>query len=155
MEELLPLIIGILWLVYTFYSKSQKKKARERSSSPDNQQTEKPSFLQQLMAGEGFESESPEPEEYEEDKIYKPFEQQEIIDIESEKKEPEPFLQTELSEYMSAGDSRFTETFQNEQKSGSQSFVSESELIEQIQEFDLKKAVVYSEILNAPYIDYK
>ena len=155
MEELLPLIIGVLWLLYTFYSKSQKKKAREGSSPPGAKTKENPSFLEQLLAGKGIQLESPEPVEYEEDIIYEPFEKQETADTETKEKEIKPFLQSELSEFMGEGHTGFTTAFQDEQSFETLKDISVAEPSEQMQEFDLKKAVVFSEILNAPYIDYK
>jgi len=154
MEELLPLIIGVLWLLYTFYSKSQKKKARERSASPGNKTNEKPSFLEQLLANKGIQLESPEPLEYEEDIIDEPFETQETADTKTEEK-IKPFLQSELSEFMGEGYSGFSTAFQDENYLESIKDISTSELSQQLTEFDLKKAIIFSEILNAPYIDYK
>jgi hypothetical protein len=154
MEELLPLIIGILWLVYTFYTRGKKKKAP--GDAPPKAK-EKPSFLEQLLSAEGLQVSSPEPVDYEEDFAYEleeePVKTPEKIESRS------PFLNEELSQYQEEGQSQFREAFYlDEDDAGyeeSEGVYSPSELREQTESFDLKKAVVFSAILDAPYIDYK
>ncbi len=154
MEELLPLIIGILWLVYTFYSKGQKKKAP--GDSPPKAK-EKPSFLEQLLSAEGLQVSSPEPVDYEEDFPYEL--EEEPVKAPEKHESRSPFLRTELSQYQEEGQSQFMEAFYLDEddvgNEASEGHYLSSELKEQTESFDLKKAVVFSAILDAPYIDYK
>ena len=154
MEELLPLIIGILWLVYTFYSRGQKKKA-PGDAAPKAK--EKPSFLEQLLGAEGLQVSSPEPVDYEEDFLYEM--EEEPVKPPEKRESHTPFLKAELSQYQEEGQSQFLEAFYlDEEDAGnfeSEGHYLSSELNGQNESFDLKKAVVFSAILDAPYIDYK
>ena len=154
MEELLPLIIGILWLVYTFYSRGQKKKTP--GDAPPKAK-EKPSFLEQLLGAEGLQVSSPEPVDYEEDFLYE-MEEEPVKPMEKHESRS-PFLNAELSRYQDEGQSQFMEAFYlDEEDAGnveSERHYLASEWNEQNESFDLKKAVVFSAILDAPYIDYK
>ncbi len=154
MEDLIPLIIGILWLLYTFYSRGQKKKAR-REQDPGNRSTQKPSFLEQLLAGEGIQFETEPLEEPEEDIPYEPLEEQMTVAEYREKKYGSPFLDDELSTFKEEGQLQFMEApMDDESDDGTRQF-SPAELHAYAQDFDLRKAVVFSVILEAPYIDYK
>lgn len=162
MEELLPLIIGILWLVYTFYTKGQKKKSAERTPA-GRKAADKPSFLEQLLAGEGIQLESPEPEYDDETYHYEPIDEPEPVASREEIGKSSPFLNMELSGYVEEGQSQFKEAFAIDEK---EEFIHDeiedvevynlrSELSLEMHDFDLRKAVVFSAILEAPYIDYK
>lgn len=147
MEELLPLIIGVVWLIYTIYNKGKKKGAKRRQ--PDGISEEKaPSILEQIFAG----SEAFQPQTYE---VYEEPEEnylvEEYIDVESGKEEKRsPFLKSELADFVQEGQSAFSSSddiFAEE--------ILESESHIEKQDFDLRKAIIFSEILNAPYIGYK
>ena len=154
MEELLPLIIGVLWLAYTFYTRGQKKKSPGQSPS-ENQERKKPSFLEQLLSAEGLQVGSPEPVEYEEEFDYEAYEEPSPVPLKVEKERISPFLNTELSRFEEEGQLQFREAFALDEEDTSEGYDIPSELRQQIGEFDLKKAVVFSAILDAPYIDYK
>jgi hypothetical protein len=147
MEELLPLIIGILWLVYTIFGKNKKKKARR--AQPEKQEVQKsPSILEQLLTDSDVINPQPvdfydEPEE--EDQIESA--EEEIIEP---KKKYEPFLRGELADFVTEGQSIIVP---------SEDEISDEKLDSEIEyeklDFDLRKAIIFSEILNAPYIGYK
>jgi len=149
MEELLPLIIGILWLAYTWYNKGQKKK--QGQDNPQVRKKQEPSILEQILTGQTASFSEPEPvyeELFEEDEL--------ITDIpDTDEKSTRPFLNAELSNYVKEGQSISEETYGN---SFDQLFEEEELVFDQLvdmEDFDLRKAVIYSEILNTPYIDYK
>lgn len=155
MEEILPLIIGILWLLYTFYTKGQKKKSEKQTSSPGHKKRERPSFLEQLLNSEGIQMEPDEEIELLEDPEY--MVEEKPVSFESKVKEmrAQPFLSSELSKFKEEGQSQFSDTFIYDQSDESEMVLSSSEKGQQIEDFDLKKAVIFSVILEAPYIDYK
>lgn len=154
MEELLPLIIGILWLVYTFYTKGQKKKASDRTSSGVKTK-EKPSFLEQLLSSEGIQLGKSSSDDFEEEYYSDQIEEEQEDDIRIESAKPSPFLKEELSTYEEEGQAQFKEAFALDENEDVEVYDIPGELSGHIQEFDLRKAVVFSAILETPYIDYK
>ncbi len=152
MEDLIPLIIGVLWLLYTFYSRGQKKKARKEPYNAEKK-ADKPTFLEQLLAGEGFQLEADDPDEPLEPI---PYEQPETVAAYKARKEAKtPFLSAELSDYGEEGQSQFGRVLMEEEEEDENWQFSPLETGMDPDEFDLRKAVVYSAILEAPYIDYK
>jgi hypothetical protein len=155
MEDLIPLIIGVLWLLYTFYSRGQKKKSRKEPASAERTEG-KPTFLEQLLSGEGFQFEADERDQPLEDSPYEPFEEPEPTPFYNEKKEQKtPFLRTELSNFREEGQSQFDDDYMEDENEEDSEIFSPLVLELEMHDFDLKKAVVYSAILEAPYIDYK
>ena len=147
MEEFLPIIIGIIWLVYTIYNKGKKKEAK-RHHPGRSEEARPPSILEQLFTG-NEEIKTQPYEEYDE-----PYEGQliekydEVVDEPEEK--PKPFLRTELADFVQEGQSAVM-------PSGNYMMEEKMEMKNQVEnlDFDLKKAIIFSEILNAPYIGYK
>lgn len=147
MEEFLPLIIGIVWLVYTIYNKSKKKGAKQQHPEV-TQETPISSFFEQLFTDK--ETLKPQPYGlYESDEENLPVEEYEQVAYEPEE-ESSPFLKTELADFMYEGQSA--------------TITSDNHLMEENEDeeyqinrtdFDLRKAIIFSEILNAPYIGYK
>ncbi|MCD4790317.1 MAG: hypothetical protein K8R37_09980 [Bacteroidales bacterium] len=146
MEELLPIIIGIIWLAYTIYSKGQKKKHAKNPQPSGEKEKSGASFLEQILLGE----ESPHPQPYE--SFIEPIENEpervEVYEEEVKKQEPQPFLREELSDFLQEGQ---RVSFKKEEFSYID-IEEKSEIKKYIEDFNLRKAVIYSEILNAPYI---
>jgi len=147
MEEILPIIIGIIWLVYTIYSKGKRKEARKNHSGR-SEKAKAPSILEQIFTNN--EVLSPQPydmvDESEEDLYVEEYD--EVVPEQEEL--PRPFLSTELASFVKEGQSAIT-------PSGDY-IIEEREEVENLvekQEFDLRKAIIFSEILNTPYIGYK
>jgi hypothetical protein len=150
MENLLPILIGIVWIAYTLYSRGQKKKNMNSPQAGENQKAKPLSLLEQILMGEEikppqsftnyFENEEPEP-------VILPVEKKEII-----RKSPPPFLNEEFSNFFQEGQS--VSEFYEPVKTIEEILHEHTEEIEE-RDFDLRKAVIYSEIINAPYIDYK
>jgi hypothetical protein len=133
------------------YSKSQKSK---KSGPEDSTAKRKPSMLEQILLGEQLdtliqpETESPdyiyeiEDENFEE----KPLQEQPVESL----KEDNPFLNYELSNFVEEGTQTIVEN--NERSFVEYEQLSDKESDVQLIDFDLRRAVIYSEILNAPYI---
>ena len=147
MEELLPLIIGIVWLVYTIYSKGKKKNARKQSPG-DNQEIKAPSILEQLFSNNEI-IESQPYEIYDGPVEDEPLGLQDVV-VSEQYEESKPFLKNELANFMFEGQSALSSIsdFEKEELKDSENQV-------EMLDFDLRKAIIYSEILNAPYIGYK
>ena len=148
MKDFLPLLIGLIWLGFTLYKKSQK------SRSGDTTVKRKPSMLEQLLLGEQFNA-VVQPETESLDPVYEEYD--ETVEKESLKTEPieslkeqSPFLRYELSNFVEEGGKIFVE--ENDNYNIDHEMVYTEEKGTQLIDFDLKRAVIYSEILNAPYI---
>ncbi len=148
MEEFLPILIGIIWLAYTLYNRAQKKKNARKPQPAETREDKAPSFIEQLLMGE--ETIQPQPYESPEHDLETEIIEDEFANVKREKEIIKPFLNEELADFIYEGQSVSTaneiEEIEDEKVTG---FDQETD------EFDLKKAVIFSEILNAPYIDYK
>lgn len=146
MEELLPLIIGIIWLLYTFYNRSKKRNTRRRPSGEGESKTS--SILERILLGE----EVKQPQVYEEYLEPEEVSLYDQVDVGEEltKESPTPFLKQEISQYMHEGQHAIVQDNILMDEDKNLQYDSEFEL-----EFDVRKAVIFSEILNAPYISYK
>ena len=147
MKDYLPLIIGIIWIAYTLYNRSQKKKNVKRPNSSERDEKPVSSLLEQILLGK----ESIEPQPYETSDSFIETIEENIEEVEEEvtAQKSEPFLQTELANFVQEGQPAF---FAEDSLAGLEIF-EEKEKDKYIDDFDLKKAVVFSEILNAPYIE--
>jgi hypothetical protein len=147
MEEYLPLIIGIVWLVYTIYNKGKKRGAKPPHPEAA-QETPISSFFEQLFTDK--ETLKPQPYGlYESDEENLPVEEYEQVAYEPEEKSS-PFLKTELADFMYEGQPA-TETSDNHLMEENEDEENQFNRTD----FDLRKAIIFSEILNAPYIGYK
>ena len=153
MEDFLPILIGIIWLAITWYNKDQKKKQRAAASKPkaENKKRE-PSILEQILTGQEIKINPP--------RLSSLFEEEEeeptgLEPVQPEQGNSSPFLHKETAEFLKEGQSAlkyeripvYKEEFDKEEFNISKRAG--------IEEFDLRKAVIYSEILHPPYIDYK
>ena len=147
MEDYLPLIIGIIWLAYTLYNKGQKKKNVKGPNSSERGKKPVSSLLEQILLGK----ESIEPQPYETSDSFIETTEENIEEVEEvvTAQKSEPFLQTELANFVQEGQPAF---FAEDSLAGLEIF-EEKEEEKYIDDFDLKKAIVFSEILNAPYIE--
>jgi len=149
MKDFLPLLIGLIWLGFTLYSKNQKKK---NSKSGVSAEKKRPSMLEQILLGEQFNSIiQPETELSGSDENYDDNENNEDLEIEQIESfnEKSPFLKYELSDFVKEG-TRITNENNNNYEGNE--MILEEENDPQLIDFDLKRAIIYSEILHAPYI---
>lgn len=151
MKEYLPLIIGIIWLAYTWYNKNQKKKQGKDNQPVSEKRT--PSILEQLLTGENLQFSEPEP-------VYEEIEELDTnvhdnyfeTELQAEVEKPSPFLTSELAGFSDEGLSVFEDKYSLAPDEDEMLVL---DALGELKDFDLRKAVIFSEILNAPYIDYK
>jgi len=146
MEDLLPILIGIIWVAYTLYNKGKKKKVIKQPITHEKRESKPLSIFEQILMGEELKIPQPYSDYLEpvESKPAEPIEEK----VEKKRKSPSPFLNEELAQFIQEGQS-----------------VSKEKTIEEILheheeepvevDFDIRRAVIYSEILNPPYIGYK
>ena len=155
MEDVIYIIIGLLWLVFTFYTQSKKKKQREaQKGKPAQTSSETPkSFFEQIF------SEQPATQGEFQEILNEP--DIEYPDFEETDEAPSSFVE----EYEKMGIKSLEETRLKNYGSGiggigdidheSEEDFDPENLIErehkQGLEFDLRKAVIMAEILERPY----
>ena len=145
MEDFLPLLIGIFWLAYTLYNKGQKKKAGKGSPSGEKE-SPVASFIEEFLIGK---KENPPVPFYAEETDNNPFEdfQEETKPVEAfQTNVSKPVISSELERFTIEGQHAFAVEEIIEED------VFDSGIIDINEEFNLRKAVIYSEILNAPYV---
>jgi len=150
MENLLPILIGIIWVAYTLYNKGKKKNVVRQPHDAEIPQKKPLSIFEQILLGE--EIKQPQPyADYSEPKEPEPIARP--IKIKTNiKKSPSPFLNEELAGFVHEGQS--VSEFFSHDKTIEEILHEHDEVFGGI-DFDLRKAVIYSEVLNTPYIDYK
>lgn len=151
MEDFLPILIGIIWIAYTLYSKGQKKKNFKPTHSAPKQEERPPSILEQILMGEQIKQPQPYTDFFRMEEP--PVEEIQPEPVTSQKITPSPFLSDELRSFKGEGQS-VSNNYSNLGKTIEEILREHEEEFEE-NEFDLKRAVIYSEVLNAPYIDYK
>jgi hypothetical protein len=146
MEDLLPILIGIIWVAYTLYNKGKKKKVIQQPIKQEKRESKPLSIFEQILMGEEIKIPQPYSDYIEpvETKPIEPIEEH----VEKKRKSPSPFLSEELAQFMQEGQSVSKEKMIGE-------ILHEQELEPVEMDFDIRKAVIYSEILNPPYIGYK
>ena len=145
MEEFLPILIGIIWLVYTFYTKGKKKPAARKPANEPQKTRQIESIISELFG-----------EKIETSEMEQSFESYDPLELEPEEGEEEyvvrqtpiPFLQNEMSEFIEEGEHVFDSNLESTPELESDNI----DYKDEIREFNLRKAVIYSEILNAPYL---
>lgn len=151
MEELLSIVVLVLWIVLSIYNKNRKKKQESVAKKPaqheEGQETviRKPrSILEQILLGEepGIfpYDESTEPQFDENHKTINTYQGKQVITSGV----------TQSAEY----------DFNPVKEGGSGGLTSlsnietpENDYKEQVTAFDLRQAVIYSEILKRPYVN--
>ncbi|MBM3434721.1 MAG: hypothetical protein FJY07_00725 [Bacteroidetes bacterium] len=145
MEDLLPLLIGIIWLGYTLYNRGQKKGRAKMQQPVKKQERKGPSILEQILLGDVI----PQPQPYGAAPAEEPSGNFFVEDTEPKpvSKKPSPFLSEELSKFTQEGQPGITVSDDDLTiKDGlKESLIKEHD-------FDLRKAVIFAEILNPPYI---
>ena len=145
MKDFLPLLIGVFWLAYTLYNKGQKKKARE-GSPEGGAKSPVASFVEEFLLGK---QENPSVPFYAEETEPIPFKgspgETKPVEIFQESV-PMPIVSSELEKFTMEGQHAFSK----DEPTGENVF--DSGGFDRSEEFNLREAVIYSEILNAPYI---
>ncbi|MBN1338407.1 MAG: hypothetical protein JXA03_03740 [Bacteroidales bacterium] len=154
MDDFLYLLLIIAWLAFTLYNRSQKKKAGKSGTVPAQGQVKKePSILEALLGGSLTMADDEKDTEYQiqeegEAGFVPSRPQSAYAGLAGEKlyqqSSRKPFLSNELDLFMGEG--------AVESISDSEIGNPEDEQGRPVYSIDLKKAVVYAEILNPPYI---
>ncbi|MDX9909767.1 MAG: hypothetical protein RBS23_09925 [Mariniphaga sp.] len=159
MEDFLFIIIGVVWLAYSFYNSKQKaqRKQAEQQARKSGPVTPTPaprrSFLEELL-----DPQPPvvrpivEPEEvWEEPSTFYPVQGVEMVQPEARtlEKIEEEFTESYF-ERQYAERNRVSETERVIERVEEAPLILVEDIIEE--EFDLRKAVIYAEILNPRYI---
>lgn len=149
MENLLPILIGIIWVAFTLYNKGKKKKNVKQPVGSEIPESRPLSVFEQILMG----GEIKEPKPFERFFESVDIKQSEIEEEKSTplKKSPRPFLNEELAQFTQEGQA--ISVFSENKRLKDILFEQDPETADR--DFDLRRAVVYSEILNAPYIGYK
>ena len=150
MKDWLPILIGVIWVAFTLYNKGQKgKQKQQKPASSSGSTTKSPSILEQILTGQVAQVQQiyDEPEEEYADPIPESIDFS-LDDSAIEKKETEVFLNNELSQFKTEGQHAIFENAKEDQEKWMQANIEFDN-----NDFDLKKAVIYSAILEAPYID--
>lgn len=150
MEDLIYLIILIAWAVFAFYRQSQKKKAKARPFTPDytgEEEEHTPNAWEEILFGGETEEKmerAPEPELHRAGRRWNAVPEAVSLEQMYMKDEIEsledPFVQQQMEKKKLALES----TVRKQEKHPDQdsNFLSD---------FDLRKAVIYAEILYRPY----
>jgi hypothetical protein len=166
MDDFLYIIIGIIWVVYSLYANKQKQQKKrmleeqrrqQQSGEVVQQEPSRPrSIIEQILDPEP-EVITPEAEYYEEETSPQEAYSYETPDYNT----PAPAYQSleSLAEEISVNyfenqyASRKEENYYDKKEmSESANYTGVKEQDELLEEFDLRKAVIYSEILNPRYI---
>jgi len=150
MKDWLPILIGFIWIAFTLYNKGQKGKQKQHKPTTSSGSTTKtPSVLEQILTGQIAQVQQiyDEPEEEYAEPLPEPIHFS-TDDPAAEKKETAAFLNNELSQFKTEGQHAIFEITNEDQDEWMQ-----ANIVFDKNDFDLKKAVIYSAILDAPYID--
>ncbi|GAB4321232.1 MAG: hypothetical protein Kow00127_13630 [Bacteroidales bacterium] len=144
MEDLLPILIGVIWLAYSYYSGKKKKNAGQSKAKESTTAR----ALEELLGGNFFEAEE-EPEPV----VYEPVSSDYSEAGYTEPAASHPEVESPLEQFVSEGEPVFEsdklEVSASDSDFGNADFEKNREL------FDLRKAIIYDAILNPPYIDFK
>ncbi|MBW6491149.1 MAG: hypothetical protein K0B15_08145 [Lentimicrobium sp.] len=161
MDDYLYIIIGILWVVYSLYNNKQKQqKKRLLEEQRRNQPFPGPETVKPRSIFDKFldpEPELPEPDtevfdEYKDEKPYS-FEIPEAEPYKSENQSLETITDEVSSSYFDKQYASRADMAYYDKREMAESTHNIAPLIDELsEEFDLRKAVIYSEILNPRYI---
>ena len=151
MEEYIYILIGVIWVAASIYKATQKGKKKASPHKPGTPQTQESqsvpgarSLLEELLGGQ--EVKIPEPESRE-------FAVDESLYVETEQEQAAKSLLSKHAKYGLKG----LEKFSGEGESSLGGITFKDELMELTKEspgqnkIDLRKAIIYSAILERPY----
>ncbi len=153
MEDFIYLIILIAWVVFAFYRQSQKKKAASAPSpKPEHRSAEGGmKTLEEILFGEDSASSDPLPtkgpvEERQWQRIERERERERAIPLEEMYMKPQI---ESLEKTVADNRKKVLEPIQKEEVEEDEN--NSLEIEETLRDFNLKKAVIYAEILKRPY----
>lgn len=155
MEDFIYILIGIAWIAYTVYNQGQKQKQKQLQK-PGNKPEDKvtvPTDRKESILDKKFNFESLfDLEEINTEYLDDPVSRLDVVTEEDE---------TAFFEAENEGVSKFEEMLSTEPDSAVEIKVNPEEDKKELQfgcfeedgSFDVRKAIIYSEILNPPYIN--
>ncbi len=149
MEDLLPILIGIIWVAITLYNKGKKKKNTQRPVLNQVQESRPLSIFEQILMGDQVNA-SKTSDHYYESIEYGRSDEEALTTVPPQTAK-RPFLSDELAQFSFEGQS-VSESIGNKTI---KEILMEQEPEFEGRDFEIRKAIIYSEILKAPYIDYK
>lgn len=157
MEDFIYILIGIAWIAYSVYNQGQKRKRKQQAKSELNPEEELPeveqdlrSFLDKKLNLDNLLDFEEKPNEY----LDSPYSEIDVV----EEKDTSSYFKPE-NEGVSAFKIKHEKTVEHvnaqiiESEEGKFSDDLSEGFLSGEEEFDLKKAIIYSEILNPPYIN--
>lgn len=154
MDDLIYILLGVVWIAIAFYRQSQKKKAKppqtpyQETDNTEEDQAQVRTLLEEIMMGK-----QPEP-------VYEPFDNEIIEEEYIQDFEPVSSKNTFEEEYDRLGfesieenrlESRLKKTEMDRTSPVFEDQISDTNKVRKNAfEFDWQKAVIYSEILNRP-----
>lgn len=159
MDEILYILMGIAWLAYSLYSNKQKMDKKRAAQGQDYDATETPAPQRpRSIFDEIFSEELPDESEARQEEYIPEIEEQswqkrQAAYAASEAQSLEQIVDEVPSDYFTKQYALYNREVQEEEKPVLLEEVDEIAKPETIDDFDLKKAVIYSEILRAPYIE--
>lgn len=153
-EDYLYIIVGIVWIIFSYYNAQKKKKAKEANKPVENQ---KPSFLENLIDELGINTEETTPaysDQY--------YEEDDLIEKPSRSTTPTEKTQNDSAKVFSYDDyyeeSNYPQqTDVNVNKRSQIDYNKTTTITEtkkptkRVKKVDLRKAIIYSEILKKKY----
>jgi hypothetical protein len=146
MDDIIYILIGIAWIVYAAYRANKKQKKPQPARQEATPERPKPfrTILQEMMQEDSQEDYTPESESYDERAIEESQRQKTLY------AQPTPILETIPSEEgISAFDygkkGPFGFSYDSSEEEDTEKLYAEGF------RFDIRKAIIYSAILNRPY----
>jgi len=157
MEDFIYVLVGVAWVAYSIYNQGQKQKRKQESKSEvrsvevyPKTESKFESILNEKFNFEGLF----EVEESKDDYLDTQFSELDVV----EKKEAHSFSYSEIEGVSALGTRQEvspSEGIRNEKEVHEEDEMMNNligDLLNDRGEFDVRKAVIYSEILNPPYI---
>ncbi|MCF8295957.1 MAG: hypothetical protein K9J13_00310 [Saprospiraceae bacterium] len=142
MEKFIYLLIGIGWIVYSIYKRSQKQAAKQTHQPSSQNQTSPKSLLEELLLGEDFKNIPIETDESD-------------LPYRNQIHDEEAISFNQAFEKTSNINKTYSKTpltrIQQKTQDIEQAVEDEAINLLDLNDFDLRKAVIYSEILKRPY----
>lgn len=153
MDDLIYILLGLAWVIYAAYRANQKQKQKSMTSSatgPPASPREQPRPLDTIFGEILGEGSSLEEVSFPESQSYDDITVKELEEEKRQFSRPKTILETIPSEEgISAFDSLYKTAGRTSLTADEEEHISQTALAGE--GFDLRKAVIYAEILNRPY----
>ena len=144
MEEILPILLGLLWLIVTIISRNKKRKASKSAFQNKSKESSGKDILEEIFSIGNSKVQTPEPLYYEEEEPYQQVDIQPTVDntIKAD------YLMNEISEFKEEGSRAISEERIKQVEDRRYSFSKRKDHLK----VNLKNAFIYDAIFKPPYI---